>query len=515
MESACLPHTAIPGTTRLHADFLNRFDRVAEFYGAQQGDPDPFVTAAGNLSFPDERRASLVTALGKQNGDHPHLDVLSKPGTVAVVTGQQVGLFSGPCYAVYKALTAAKLARELTNRGTPAVPVFWLATEDHDSEEINHCHVFDHRLMPRTLRAETAGFDQWPVGRIPIGKAPLEELRTVFGGLPFGEEVASLVADCYVEGCTFGEAFRRLMARLLSGQNLLFLDPLRPEIRELGAPLLASAAEAMPALVRLVLDRNVALEKAGYHAQVRVKAQSSLLFQLNGDRRLPLRQDDSRRASDEDPTRLSPNALLRPVMQDYVLPTVAYVAGPAEVAYLAQSHVLHQELLGRMPVVVPRSSFLLLDGRSARLLKRYGLGVDSCFHGADGLRDRIAAKLLDSSLGPAFATNRESVSGSISQLRDRLALFDPTIAEALDVSSRKILYQLGKIEAKAAREILRREKRADEEVAYLCNAVYPSKHLQERYYTVLPFLARYGLDLVHRLYENVNLACRDIVALTV
>jgi len=515
MESVCLPHTEIPGASKLFADFLYRFDRVAEFFGGSQGELDPFAAAATALDFPGERRARLVSALGEQNGNSQQLSALAKPGTVAVVTGQQVGLFSGPCYAIYKALTAAKLAHELTARGIPAVPVFWLATEDHDSQEINHCQVFDHRITPQTLRADTTGFDQQPVGSIPVRNPPIEELRTALSGLPHGDEVTALVADSYSDGRSLGEAFHDLMGRLLSSLGLLFLDPMRREIRELAAPLLRQAASAVPEMVRLLFERNRALEQAGYHTQVHVEANSSLLFRLDGDRRLPLRHGGTDRAPIDDPMTLSPNALLRPVMQDYILPTVAYVAGPAEVAYLAQSHVLHQQLLGRMPIVVPRSGFSLLDGRSTRLMARHGISISSCFHGLDALRQDVADKLLDTELGAAFHANRDSVTSSLDHLRARLAEFDLTLADSLDMSRRKILYQLRKTEGKAAREALRREQRIGDEISHLYNLIFPAKHLQERYYTILPFLARHGLDLIGQLYENVNLACRDHIVMTV
>jgi len=477
MESVCLPHTAIPGTSRLYADFLYGFDRVAGFYGEHQGTTDPVAAAAKDLEFPENRRAELVSALAKLNADNPHLSILAKPGAVAVVTGQQVGLFSGPSYAVYKALTAVKLAQNLSERGIPAVPIFWLATEDHDSQEINHCHVFDHQLSPSTLKADTSRSDQHLVGNIPLADVPLGDLGRLLGGLPHGDEVATLVANCYPEGRTYGEAFRDLMGKLLGRHKLLFLDPTRDDIRAMAAPLLRTAFDTMPELVRLVLERNSSLEKAGYHSQVHTEVKSSLLFRLEGGRRLPLKQAKQDGSLRDDPTKLSPNALLRPVMQNYILPSAAHVAGPAEVAYLAQSEVLHRRLLGRMPVVVPRSGFTLLDGRSERLLKRYGLGIEACFHGEEALRDRIASQLLDSGLGSAFQTNRRTVSDSLDQLQATLGQFDPTIAEALDTSRGKILYQLSKIEAKAAREVLRRERPTGDEIGYLHNLLFASKHL--------------------------------------
>src|SRR5579871_631991 len=164
METACLRHTEIPHTSRLFSDFQYHFDRLARFYVHHPEDPAAYAAAAKELSYPPERRAALVAALRARNGDSPTLDLLSRPGTVAVVTGQQVGLFSGPAYTVYKALTAARLAEQLTAQGLPAVPVFWLATEDHDLPEVNHTFVFGMDHQPVRLTADGAGVSQQPVG---------------------------------------------------------------------------------------------------------------------------------------------------------------------------------------------------------------------------------------------------------------------------------------------------------------------------------------------------------------
>ena len=142
MQPACIRHTDLPGTSQLFADFAYHFDRVAHFYQHDPHDPESFERAAAQIQYPDDRRAAIVAALRAQNGDSENLRRLAQPGTVAVVTGQQVGLFSGPAYTIYKAMAAAQVAMQLTARGIPAVPVFWLATEDHDFAEVNHAWVF-------------------------------------------------------------------------------------------------------------------------------------------------------------------------------------------------------------------------------------------------------------------------------------------------------------------------------------------------------------------------------------
>ena len=519
MESACVRHTELPHSARLFTDYLYHFDRVARFYAHDPHAPESFRKVAAELQFAPERRAELVAALALQNPAGEPLELLAREGTVAVVTGQQVGLFSGPCYTIYKALTAARLARRLTDSGIPAVPVFWLATEDHDFAEVNHCWVFNAANQPVKLEVGALDGDQRPVGGIVIERAPIEELRSAIGGLPFGEEIAKLVEDAYAPGRTLGEAFAAILRQVLSSQGLLFFDPMHPASRRLAAPVLAKAVQSGPELSQDILARNQELTAAGYHVQVHFEAQTSLVFLLENGRRLALRRDgreyaaDGRRFSAEDlaarAVDLSPNALLRPVVQDSMLPTVAYVGGPAELAYLAQSQVIYRRLSERIPVAVSRQGATLIDARSAKLMDRYGLRLPDFFAGAHAVREKIARKLVPANLERTIGETRVEAGGLLNKLGAALADFDPTLEDAFARSRRKMEYQLAKIERKAAREALRRDQRTSLDADALCGLLFPEKHLQERLYSIVPFLARHGTDLIGNLAEGLPLECPD------
>lgn len=524
MEPSCVRQTLIPGTSKLFADFLYHFDRVSAFYPHNFEDPSSFRLAAAQVNYPESRRQEIVSALREQNGPSASLDELAKPGTVAVVTGQQVGLLSGPSYTIFKALTAVRLVYELRAQGIRAVPIFWLASEDHDLAEVDHVWLFDQDVKPSRITVANEVTNGGPVGEVVLGDVPLAEIRGALGDLPFADETFERLKQAYSPGATFTCAFRTLLQSWLGDFGLLFLDPLAPSIRKIARPFLAETAARVPELLAGVKARDRELAEAGYHSQVHLDEASSLLFLLNG-KRTPLRwQDDQFTSRDrtyrtEDlqdmAERLSPNALLRPVMQDYLLPTVAYVGGPAEVAYMAQSQVLYRKLLNRMPVIFPRNSFTLLDTRAEKLIQRYGLSMPCLFDHQEKVKSKIAAKLVPPGLAEKFASLDSSISSSIGSLEESLRNFDPTLEAAAKKSGAKMLYQLRRLSGKTARETLRRDERSAREVNYLIGLVYPQRRLQERFYSIVPFLAKHGPDLPQRLFEMTQISCPDHMVRTV
>jgi bacillithiol biosynthesis cysteine-adding enzyme BshC len=517
MEPSCIHQSEIPGTNRLFLDYLYHFDRVSSFYGWPFSDLAALPDLARTLPYPPERRRTLVSALRKQNGDSPALAKLGENGTVAVVTGQQVGLLSGPAFTIFKALTAVKLAQYLGEQGITAVPIFWAASEDHDLAEVDHSWVFDHHGTPARISLANAVTNGGPVGRVEFNDTPLPELRRALGELPFADDVIGRLSKWYRPGATFAGAFIGFLKDLLHEFEVLFVDPLEPEIREIAAPFFRDIVPKVPDLTAALRKRNRELVAAGYHAQVVVDEDASLLFLLGGNKRTAVRWKDGRFSTKEgnfsaeqlasEANRLSPNALLRPVIQDYLLPTAAYVAGPSETAYMAQGQVLYDKLLGRMPVVFPRNSFTLLDARATKLMDKFGLRLPDLLGPREYVTSRIAGKFLPSHVTQHFDSLRSHIKTQLDEVRSELSRFDPTLEKAAEKSSAKIAYQIEKLSQKAARETLRRDQRASKDADYLINTVYPHRHLQERFYSIVPFLAKYGWDLPQRLFENIQLTC--------
>ncbi|MEP6714243.1 MAG: bacillithiol biosynthesis cysteine-adding enzyme BshC [Terriglobia bacterium] len=510
MQCTCVRQTDLPNTSKLFSDLIYRFDRVSDLYPFPPNDLGALERAA-RFDFPDDRRAATVRALTPLNQGNPSLARLAEPGTVAIVTGQQVGLFGGPAYTIYKALTAIRIAEELSERGIPAVPVFWLATEDHDFVEINHTWVFgpDHQPVRLAVRQPATGGAR-PVGGVTPQDLPIAELRSALAGFPFADEAVALVERAYQPGRDMGSSFAHLIRELFAPWGLLLIDPMTPALREIAAPLMRQAVERMPELNAALMERAKELEARGYHAQVLVDNKTSLVFLLENGQRLSPRQA---KASPADLAarahQLSPNALLRPVVQDYLLPTAAYAGGAAELAYFAQSQVLYEKLLGRQPVAFPRAGFTLLDQRAGKQMARYRLNPTDLFVNDQTLREKVAQRLVPPGLKGELDRAGDTVARTLNELSEGLRAFDVNLVSALETSRRKIEYQLGKIAHKTAAQMLLKNEQAQRDARSLHGLVFPEGHLQERLYSIVPFLAKFGPDLIGDVYQQVRVECPD------
>ena len=400
MGCLSIPFRRLPHQPKLFVRFVDDFPSVSGFY-AHPPNFESVKAVAQSLDFPAERRREVASILRRQNeafgagaATQANLARLEQ-GAVAVVSGQQVGLFSGPAYAFYKALTAVRLAKELSDAGIAAVPVFWMATEDHDLDEVRHVSWFNAgKLIRFELPAEEPAGR--PVGRVRLGPA-VEELARNGADLlsgPGSETISQALLQSYRAEETYGSAFGKLFARLLIQEGLILLDPMDSGLHRVAAPLYRKALENRDALNEKLLERGKELESAKFEAQVKVTSRSTLLFTIRDGLRQPVTltngagngkfksgeavwsREEILRLVDAEPEAFSPNALFRPVVQDFLLPTAAYLGGPAEICYLAQSQVIYEHLLGRMPVVLPRSAFTILDAKAEKLAQKYGLCID-------------------------------------------------------------------------------------------------------------------------------------------
>lgn len=528
LDIQCLPFRDVPDTSRLFVDFLSNVPKARSFYPTSTSSLDQLAHQARAIEIPPDRRERISDIVDKQNRQwNTGAETLAniqklRSGARAVVTGQQVGLFLGPAYTLYKAITVIRLAREFNARGVEAVPIFWLASEDHDLAEVNHTFVADGNGVLRRLETSSHGQDGSPVGKIVLQQdvsSLLDQLQEVLGD----SQVLDLVRDSYQPGQTLAGAFAKLLTRIFSKYGLILLEPSEPELHELGAPLLTAAAEQSDALTRALLERNQELESAGYHAQVKVTQSSTLLFSLKDGARLPVRRRNSHFSVNgeqwtaeefpkwvkSNPRLFTPNVLLRPALQDYLLPTIVYVGGPAETAYFAQVHVVYEQLLGRATPVWPRFSTTLIEARLASWMRKYGLRLRDVLQPHDEFLATLARRVIPADIKEDFDRSREQLERLLTPLLHSLSKLDPTIAAAGDTAAHKMRYQLEQLESRASRAHLQREQVLERHATLLSTMLFPGKELQERQIGAVYFLSKFGTELIDQLVDAYRVDCPD------
>src|SRR5271155_190106 len=537
VKAQCLPFSQIPHTTRLFTDFLEYSSSVQPFYPHSPHFSEWSKAEASALQYDPSRRERVSTILERQNKawdaspqTFSNIDRLRR-GAAAVVTGQQVGLFGGPMFSIYKALTAVKLAEEATAAGVDSVPGFWLATSDHDLAEVNHVSMTGSDGLLRTLTTSSHGVPGAPVSNVRLG----DEI------LPVVEEAASLLGDSeatqflsasYRPGETLGTAFARFYAQLFGQWGVILLDASDAELHRVAAPMYRAAIERVEDLDAALLARGDALEKAGYYQQVKVTPSSVLLFAMRDGARTAIhRREGSNKAGEfvigsepgagkissaelldriaAAPENFSPNVLLRPVVQDYLLPTLAYTGGAAEAAYFAQAGAVYEKILGRVTPIVPRFSATLVEPKVQRWLGQYGITVSDTFHGPEALRQTLASRTLPAGLQAAFERANKSVEESFSGLREALEKLDPTLVEASQTGASKVQYQLGRLRERAMAAEMRRSEVVGRHAAALSSVLYPENALQERGLAGIYFVARHGTQLLRDLHDIMRTDCHD------
>lgn len=534
MKAQCLPFSEIPHTTRLFADFLAYDPKAGSFYPRSPHFREWVKEESKQLNYDPTRRARVSEILARQNrawgASEKTLHNIQRlqNGAAALVTGQQVGLFGGPTFSLYKALTAVRLAEEASAIGVDTVPIFWLATYDHDLAEVNHVSLPGADGALETIATPSHAIPGAPVGTVQLGHeiSPiLDEAASLLGE----NDATALLRETYRPGETMGTAFARLYAKLFADWGVIILDASDGELHRIAAPIYSAAIERAHELTPALLARGQALEAAGYHQQVNVTPSSTLLFMLRDGARTSIHRHEGpgrefffdnaphERISEADllseiaskPEQFSPNVLLRPIVEDFLLPTLAYTGGAAEIAYFAQAGVVYEALLHRITPVLPRFSATIIEPKVQRLLERYALSAADIFAGPEDLRQKLAEHSLPQDLQRAFEAARQSLESHLATIKEKLTKLDRTLVDAGDTSASKVLYQLDKLHGQAARAELQKQDVVRRHADMLSNSLYPDKALQERGVGAIYFVARYGREFLHQLYDSLQTDCHD------
>jgi bacillithiol synthase len=527
----------IPRTSRLFHDFLYNFSRVERFYQSEGREIDSLVARTGIVSAQPFSRDAVADVLLDQNRKAGASEVaignierLRQKDSVVVITGQQAGFFTGPLYTVYKALTAIKLTAELRERGVNAVPMFWVASEDHDFEEVNHTRVVNREGQLITITYTACSPKEGkPVGQVTLCDEVDGNIEELIAALPASEFMPRLTDDLrasYQAGAGFADAFGKLMLKMMGHFGIVLINPLDDRLKQVAGEIYTRAISRVPEFATHLVKESAALEAAGYHAQVYTAPEAVPLFMLDdGRRKAIVRRDDGRfylKGSEKSfnaeelrdtvercPSCFSPNVTLRPIVQDFLLPTIAYIGGPAEIAYFAQLRPNYRLLERVEPVVLPRASFTLIEKRHAKTMSKYGIEFADLFSGQEDVMKKVVEGSMDQNTAMIFDESEKVFNEQLEKLRESLMAVDPTLADALKGGREKIVYQLHNLRTRFIHNRSKRDETMQQQIERLFAVLYPNKNLQEREINVSYFLARYGYELIDRLYQEVEIGFQD------
>lgn len=520
----------LPGIRPLAAGYATHVSALAPFFNGDPGDDAAWAAIvaarrrAPGTELPiaavlrDQQAARNAPAAAREATAR-----LATPEGVAVVTGQQAGLFGGPLYTLLKAVSAIRLARQVERtHGVPAVPVFWVDAEDHDLDEIRTCGVLDSETQYAALSLPVpptaAGTPACAVALGPDTDTVVEALAATLPATDFTAELVADLRQAYTAGRGLVEAFASWMERLLGSHGLVVFDSSDPAAKPLVKDLFEREIRTAGTTTALARETGQALERAGFHAQVDPVPGSLALFVLEGTRDAVRQDGEQLRVGDrsmdvetlltrleEDASRFGPNVLLRPVVQDRLFPTVCYVAGPNELAYLAQLKPVYAHFDIPMPLVAQRLSATLVDAAVVKFLRRYDVSLDSLQP-----RDEAALnRLLATQLPPTVDETMEAASGALreqmARVSEAITVVDPTLSGAADSTLGRMERDLRNLQNKVVQAAKRRDQTLRRQFVRAQSQMFPQGVAQERTVGLVYFLNKYGPALIDRLVDDTDL----------
>jgi bacillithiol biosynthesis cysteine-adding enzyme BshC len=515
----------------LSGEYTCNYARLAPFFAGDPQSPDAWREASARARSHPRDRAKVATAIAAQQdrrGAHEAARsataLLANPETVAVVTGQQAGMFGGPLYTLLKAISAIQLARRATPIvGTPVVPIFWVASEDHDWAEIAAVTVLDAQLQPQTVTVPPPeGAGERPVGALLLDAhvdAALEELAAALAKTEFTSWLLDGLRAAYRPGTGAGDGFARWIESLLGKYGLIVFDSGDSSVKPLLADLFKREIDNPGQSAALATTAGDALGALGHPAQVVPQADALSLFRIDpaSGARVPLRrQDDGFVAGDttisaadlenealHSPERFSPNVLLRPVVQDTLFPTICYVAGPSELAYWGQLRGVYEHFAVPMPLVHPRATATLVDSATIRFLNKYELPLEELQPQDEGALNRLLQAQLPPAVDAAFAAATQTMTDAMQGVVDAVSSVDPTLSGAARSTLGKMEHELKTLQGKMIQAAKRRDETLRRQFTRAQVQAFPQGHPQERALAVIYFLNQYGPALVDRLLEEL------------
>jgi bacillithiol biosynthesis cysteine-adding enzyme BshC len=515
----------------LSGEYASNFASVAALYAGDPQSPDAWREVGARVASQPRNRDHVATAIATQQRRRQAPDaaraaaaLLARPDTLAVVSGQQAGVFGGPLYTILKAVTAIQLARRAAQMlGAPVVPVFWVAAEDHDWAEIASITILDGQTQPRAITVPPPeGAGDRPVGSLVLDEGVEHSLNELAEALPPTEFTSWLVEGLRAEyrpGAGVADAFARWIESLLGAQGLVVFDAADPAVKPLLKDLFCREVATAGRTAALATEAGAAMAGRGHAAQVVPQADAVSLFRIDPatGARTAIKRDGGRFVAGETtlaaadleheaahtPERFSPNVLLRPVVQDTLFPTICYVAGPSELAYLGQLRQVYEHFGVPMPLIHPRASATIVDSATFRFLNKYGVPLEDLQPQDEAALNRLLLAQLPPAVDAAFSAAGQALSETMQGVVDAVSAVDPTLAGAARSTLGKMEHELKTLQGKMIQAAKRRDDTLRRQFSRAQVQTFPEGHPQERTLAVVHFLNQYGPALIDRLIEEI------------
>ena len=507
----------IPGIKPLASDYVFAFGGLAPFFAGDPTQRSAWTAAIARTQAHPRRPSELAAVVRAQQQRRGASGAtiaagakLADPRTVAIVTGQQAGLFGGPVYTILKALTAIKLAEQVTrDHGVTAVPVFWIESEDHDWDEVRSCTVLDAEMAPKTVALPPRTGDPIPVAAVAVDdqiRGVLAELEQILPPTEFRDALIADLRAAYAPGIGMADAFGRVLERVLGERGLVVYDASDPAAKPLVGDLFARELANPGETAKLAAAAGADLVKRGYHAQVQTADVNGVsLFRLDGARR-PIHQPaDHVRDAAERPGGFSPGVLLRPLVQDTVLPTACYVAGPNELAYLGQLRGVYERFGVPMPLMYSRATATVLDSAAMRFLSKYNVAFEALMPQDDSALNDLLRTQIPPEVEDALVAVERALEERMSRVVAAVPALDPTLEGAAKNTLSRMQHDLQNLHGKTIQAAKRRNETLRRQFQRTRALAFPHGHPQERTIAFVWFLNQYGDAFVERLWQELPL----------
>ncbi|MBU2492601.1 MAG: bacillithiol biosynthesis cysteine-adding enzyme BshC [Bacteroidetes bacterium] len=522
----------LPAHQNIFLDYLYEFEKVEKYFNKNFRDVDEypvFLSELANYNRP--HRDAVINIIKKQYQNlnaskqtEVNLELLASKKTLAVVTGQQLGIFGGPMYTFYKTITAIKLCRSLKEKfeGYNFVPVFWLEGDDHDLDEVSSLNIIDKSNELKVLKYGDAleeGTNKGSVGHIKLTediRKFIKEFNDETRDSDFKEDLMNRLNSSYKEGVTFNAAFKNLIFDIFDEYGLIIFNPQEIEIKRILKDIFKNELENFREHTDVLVEKSAELEEE-YHAQVKVKPINLFASEKDGrfliepvdenyrlkGKRKTLTKDELFEWLERAPEDFSPNVLLRPICQDYLLPTAFYIAGPGEISYFAQVTPLYGFFNIPQPYIYPRGSATIVEKNITNVLEKYNLKYTDLFFDEKELIEKVIGSLSEAKIDDDILEAKNLIEEKIIKIRENFLQIDQTLGDVTDKSLERINQTLDQLMQKAKKAEERNHETAIRQVTKARNLFYPNNNLQERELNFTYIVNKYGIEMLKWILEEL------------